>query len=460
MRSPAHEAPVAIADRPIAPATIRRVGLPELVAEATEPVPSIEDADLRPLLGRIGNATLVLIGEASHGTSEFYEMRARITRELIERGRIRFVALEADWPDAARIDRYVRRPDHPRRADERDAFRRFPTWMWRNEEVLAFVNWLRDWNEERQPSERVAIHGLDLYSLTESAAQVIAYLQDVDPALASIARQRYACLTPFEADPAMYGLAASTNRYRQCESEVVAVLRDLLDRRLEDAAGDGDRFFDAVNNARVVADAERYYRAMYSRPAESWNLRDGHMFETLLDLLEAHGPGAGGAVWAHNSHLGDASVTEMAARGELNIGQLARERFREAAYAIGFGTHTGTVAAAHEWDGEIKIMQVQPSRQDSYEWVFHSSGVGAGLTGLREPRPEDVRTQLMTPRLERAIGVIYRPETELLSHYFQARLPLQFDEYAWFDQTHAVTPLGRPERLNLGPAHPFATLDR
>jgi protein-L-isoaspartate(D-aspartate) O-methyltransferase len=450
---------VAVAEPQEAPATIRRIGLAELVAEATEAIPSIDDVDLRPLLGRIGEARLVLIGDASHGTSEFYRIRARITRDLIERGRIRFVALEADWPDAARIDRHVRSMGR-RRAGERDAFRRFPTWMWRNREMLAFVDWLRDWNAERRPPERIAIHGLDMYSLSESAAQVIAYLQDVDPELASIARQRYACLTPFQADPAMYGLAASTERYRQCEDEVVAVLRDLLGGRLEAAAGDGDRFFDAVQNARLVTDAERYYRAMYRSPAESWNLRDRHMFETLLALFEAHGPNAGGAVWAHNSHLGDASVTEMAARGELNLGQLARERFGGAVYAIGCGTHTGTVAAAHDWDGEVQVMRVRPSRDDSYERVFHSSGVRAGLTGLREPRPDEVRAQLLEPRLERAIGVVYRPETELLSHYFQARLPLQFDEYAWFDETHAVTPLGRPERVALGPAHPFATLDR
>jgi protein-L-isoaspartate(D-aspartate) O-methyltransferase len=450
----------AVAERLAVPPVIRRIGLPELIAEATEPVPSIAEVDLRPLLGRIGEATLVLIGEASHGTSEFYRMRARVTRELIERGRIRFVALEADWPDAARIDHYVRSVDRRRRSEERDAFRRFPTWMWRNREVLAFVDWLRDWNTDRPPAARVAVHGLDMYSLTESAAQVIAYLQDIDPELASLARRRYACLTPFEADPAMYGLAATTDRYRQCEDEVVAVLRDLLDRRLETATGDGDRFFDAVQNARLVADAERYYRAMYSSPAESWNLRDRHMFETLLALLEAHGPDTRGAVWAHNSHLGDASVTEMAARGELNVGQLARERFGEGVYAIGFGTHSGTVAAAHEWDGEVQVMRVNPSHQDSYEWVFHSSGVPAGLAGLRDPRPDEMRNLLLEPRLERAIGVIYRPETELLSHYFQAVLPLQFDEYAWFDETRAVTPLGRPERIELGPTHPFATLDR
>jgi protein-L-isoaspartate(D-aspartate) O-methyltransferase len=447
------------AERSSAPAAIRRIGLPELVAEAIEPIRSIDDVDLRPLLGRIGDATLVLIGEASHGTSEFYRMRAGITRRLIELEQIRFVAIEADWPDAARIDRYVRWVDRRRRSDERDAFLRFPTWMWRNREVLDFVDWLRAWNEQRAPDRRVAVHGMDLYSLTESAAQVIAYLQDKDPELAQIARQRYACLTPFQADPATYGLAAATKRYRACEDEVVAVLRDLLDRRLEAAARDGDRYFDAVQNAQVVADAERYYRAMYGAPFESWNLRDRHMFKTLLDLLNAHGSGAAGAVWAHNSHLGDASVTEMASRGELNIGQLARERFGEAVYSVGFGTHTGTVAAAHDWDGEVETMHVLPSRQDSYEYVFHQSGVAAGLAPLRSPRPDEVRSQLMEPRLERAIGVIYRPETELLSHYFQAVLPRQFDEYCWFDETHALTPLGRPQRLALGPAHPFAILD-
>jgi protein-L-isoaspartate(D-aspartate) O-methyltransferase len=453
------EPPPAVAEQSAAPAVIRRIGLPELVAEAIEPVGSIDEVDLRPLVGRIGDATLVLIGEASHGTSEFYRMRARITRRLIELDRIRFVAIEADWPDAARIDRYVRWVDRRRGADERDTFLRFPTWMWRNQEVLEFVDWLRAWNEQRGQDRRVAVHGLDLYSLSESAAQVIAYLQDKDPELAQIARQRYACLTPFQADPATYGLAAATNRYRACEDEVVAVLRDLLDRRLEAGARDGDRFFDAVQNAQVVADAERYYRAMYGAPFESWNLRDRHMFKTLLDLLDAHGTGAAGAVWAHNSHLGDASVTEMAARGELNIGQLARERFGEAVYSLGFGTHTGTVAAAPDWDGEVQTMHVIPSREDSYEYVFHQSGVAAGLAPLRSPRPDEVRSQLMAPRLERAIGVIYRPETELLSHYFQAVLPRQFDEYGWFDETHAVTPLGRPERLALGPGHPFATLD-
>jgi protein-L-isoaspartate(D-aspartate) O-methyltransferase len=228
---------------------------------------------------------------------------------------------------------------------------------------------------------------------------------------------------------------------------------------LASAAEDGDRFFDAVQNAKVVVDAERYYRAAFGRSEESWNMRDRHMFDVLLALLDAHGHGAGGAVWAHNSHLGDASATEMSARGELNVGQLARERFGDDVYAIGMGTHTGTVAAAHDWDGEVQVMRVRPSREDSYERVFHDSGVPAGFTALREPRPSELRPRLIEPRRERAIGVVYRPDTELLSHYFQARLPLQFDEFVWFDETTAVTPLDRHERLALGPGHPFATQD-
>ena len=457
------DAPAAVAsDRPgattnPAPAVIRRPGLPALVAEGMEAIGSVEGADLGPLLERIGDSRLVLIGEASHGTSEFYQMRARITRDLIERGRIGFVALEADWPDAARIDRYVRLVAGAGRSDELEAFRRFPTWMWRNREVLAFVDWLRQWNSERPMRDRVAVHGLDLYSLTESTAEVIRYLDGVDPSLAELARRRYACLTPFESDPSAYARAAANDRYRRCEAEVVAMLHDLLERRVEAAEHDGDRFFDAVQNARVVADAERYYRAAFSWPDESWNLRDHHMFEVLLALLDAHG--RAGAVWAHNSHLGDASATEMAARGELNVGQLARERLGNAVYSIGMGTHSGTVAAAHAWDGEVQVMHVRPSREDSYERVFHDAGISAGLVPLRDAHPDEIRSRLMDPRRERAIGVIYRPETELLSHYFEACLPRQFDEYIWFDETTAVTPLERHSRLALGPGHPFARLD-
>jgi protein-L-isoaspartate(D-aspartate) O-methyltransferase len=435
--------------------------LPERIARAGEAFSEPEDADLGPLLGRIGGRRLVLIGEASHGTSEFYRLRARITRELIEYHGFTIVAAEADWPDAARVDRWVRGVGELDRPE--DAFDRFPRWMWRNHEVLAFIDWLREHNVRVGPGARQSgFYGLDLYSLYGSIGEVLRYLDRVDPDAARIARHRYGCLTPFQSDPAMYGLAALTERYRSCEAEVVAMLVDLRGRRGQGRVHDGATVLDAEQNARVAANAERYYRAMYVGGAESWNLRDTHMFETLEAILAFHGPESKAVVWAHNSHLGDASATAMARRGELNLGQLVRERFGNDAYLIGFGTDHGTVAATTEWDGPLEIKQVRPSHADSYERLCHEASSRAFLlpVGGSAIDPQ-LRDDLLTPRLERAIGVIYRPETELLSHYFEATLPEQFDEWIWFDETTAVRPLaGAGAAPDLAEGHPFATIDR
>jgi protein-L-isoaspartate(D-aspartate) O-methyltransferase len=442
-------------------ATERLPTLSDRIADAVEAFPRLEDAELGPLLERIGDRRLVLIGEASHGTSEFYRMRARITRELIERRGFTIVAAEADWPDAARIDRWVRGAGDE--ANPEQAFARFPTWMWRNEEVLDFVDWLRDHNARVGADGRQAgFYGLDLYSLYNSIGEVLRYLDRVDPEAARIARHRYGCLTPFQSDPAMYGLAALTDRYRSCEDEVVAMLADLRGRRGQERQHDVTAILDAEGNARVAANAERYYRAMYVGGAESWNLRDTHMFETLEALLAFHGPRSKAVVWAHNSHLGDASATAMARRGELNLGQLVRERFADEAYAIGFGTDHGTVAAATDWDGPMEIKRIRPSHPDSYERLCHESGVGAFLLSLDGASDRaGLRDELLEARLERAIGVIYRPDTELLSHYFEARLPEQFDEWIWFDETTAVRPLGGGGAApSLVEGHPFATVDR
>jgi protein-L-isoaspartate(D-aspartate) O-methyltransferase len=285
---------------------------------------------------------------------------------------------------------------------------------------------------------------------------VITYLDGVDPAMAAIARRRYGRLTPWEHDPAAYGRAALSEPYRSCEKTVVAMLGDLLKRRIEYSQRDGDRFFDAAQNARLVAAAESYYRIMYYGSADSWNLRDQHMFETLERLVEFHGTGSKAVIWAHNSHVGDAAATEMSARGEHNIGQLCRARFADSAYIIGFGTDHGTVAAASDWDGPMEIKRVRPSHEASYERLCHDSGVKAFLMHLKEPVRKAVRDELSAARLERAIGVIYRPDSELQSHYFQACLPRQFDEYAWFDETRAVAPLapvvahGVPETFPFG----------
>ncbi len=426
--------------RPVSP--LSEEGARAIVRESAERFDDFDTAELGPVVERIGSARVVLLGEASHGTSEFYLMRARITRELVERHGFTIVAVEADWPDASTIDDWVRQPVPS--SSEREAFTRFPTWMWRNREVGEFVEWLREHNMSLPEEARVGFYGLDLYSLHSSIDRVLRYLEDVDPAAARVARQRYGCLSPWEADPAAYGRMVLSGRYRACEPEVVAMLRDLMARRLEYLSRDGTRFLDAVQNARLVANAEQYYRAMYYGGTQSWNLRDTHMFDTLRLLLAHHGPDSRAVIWAHNSHLGDASATEMGSRGEVNLGQLCRGEFGAGSFHVGFGTHTGTVAAASQWGGDMEIMTVRPSHERSYERICHDSGVQAFLLHLREPRREALREELLEPRLERAIGVIYRPEAELASHYFQAVLPLQFDEWIWFDETAAVTPLAAP----------------
>lgn len=423
------------------------------IIDHAEVFESIEGADLGPLLDRIGDARIVALGEASHGTSEFYAMRERITRELIQKKGFRFVAIEGDWPDAARVDRYVRHLEYP--PSEWTAFARFPTWMWRNNEVRDFVSWLRAHNAPLKPDARVAFHGLDLYSLHTSIDAVLAYLDKVDPRAAAVARQRYGCLTPWQGDPATYGHAALTGSYRSCEPHVVHALTDLLEQRVAYSQRDGERFFDAVQNARLVANAERYYRIMYYGSRASWNLRDDHMFGTLENLLAFYGAGGKAIVWAHNSHVGDSAATEMSSRGEYNIGHLCRHRFGSDAYLVGFGTHSGTVAAASDWGGEMEIKKVRPSLAKSYEQLCHATALPRFMLGLRN-HPELTGPQYLgKPQLERAIGVIYRPETERDSHYFQAVLPRQFDEYIWFDETRAVTPFDTAELAGLPDTYPF-----
>ncbi|EAQ35999.1 hypothetical protein NB311A_11177 [Nitrobacter sp. Nb-311A] len=423
------------------------------LADAAESFSSIEAADLNPLMDRIGSARIVLLGEATHGTSEFYRMRERITRDLIVTKNFRFVAIEADWPDAARVDHYVRHFQYP--PSEWTAFARFPTWMWRNTEVHDFVSWLRKHNGTVERGERVAFHGLDLYSLYDSIRSVLNYLDEVDPDSARVARERYGCLTPWQRDPATYGHAALTGSYPKCESHVVRALTDLLAKRQAYAEHDGERFLDAEQNARLVANAERYYRIMYYGSRASWNLRDSHMFATLKNLLAFHGPDSKAVVWAHNSHVGDAEATEMAARGEYNLGQLCRKAFGVQAYLVGFGTHSGTVAAASGWDGPMEIKTVRPALPRSYEQMCHATGLARFMLGLRGCDDLYGPSGLGKERLERAIGVIYRPETERASHYFRASLPQQFDEYIWFDETRAVTPLKTAMIKGLPDTYPF-----
>jgi erythromycin esterase-like protein len=414
-------------------------------------------SDFDALLRRIGEAHFVLIGEASHGTHEFYRVRAEITKRLIRENGFTAVAVEADWPDAFRVNRFVRG-----RAGDADAtealggFRRFPQWMWRNADVLDFVGWLRAYNDGLERGERsVGFYGLDLYSLHTSMEAVLAYLRVVDPEAARRAQARYACFDHFGSDLHGYGAATRFGLTPSCEREVVAQLVELQRAAGEYVKRDGrvdpDALFYAEQNARVVRNAEAYYRAAVAGGVDSWNLRDKHMASTLLRLtshLSRSGDTAKVVVWAHNSHLGDAAWTELGARGELNVGQLLREQYPHDSVLVGFTTYSGSVTAASDWDAPAERKRVRPALPGSYEHVFHDAELHNSL--LLFHHQHDISWTLDEPRLERAIGVIYRPETERASHYFSASLSRQFDAVLHYDVTRAVEPLERNAQWNRG----------
>ena len=434
-------------------AEVVRTNLSHLIAEAAEPFGDLDE--LASLAERFADRRVVLLGEATHGTAEFYDARARITELLVKKHGFNIVAVEADWPDARVYDAHVRglpRPQLPRAP-----FSRFPAWMWRNGQVTAFLARLKAINETiADPDQRAGFFGLDVYSLAASIEAVLAYLDRVDPEAARIARHRYGCLAPFRAEPAQYGRMALTQGFAVCEKPVTEALVDLLKNRLGYLAKDGESFFNAEQNARIVTAAEQYCRIMYYGDAQSWNLRDQHMFDTLERVLAHRGPDSKAVVWAHNSHIGDAAYTEMGqVRGEHIIGQLARARFGEDCALIGFGTDRGTVAAASNWDEPMEIKRVRPARSDSYEGRSRDARIAAFFLETGPDQQDAVREALAEPLLERAIGVIYRPETELLSHYFQAELSRQFDAWIWFTETQAVA--ARPQAHPHGPddTYPF-----
>ena len=422
-----------------------RTDIADILRHHAEPLPAEDSPAFGEMFDRFADAKVVLIGEASHGTHEFYRTRAAITRHLIERHGFNIVAVEADWPDAGQIDRCVR--DLGPSAWKQQAFARFPTWMWRNCEVQGFVRWLRDYNLEQPMGQRVEFRGLDVYSLRHSIDEVLNYLDTSHPDMARDARHRYGCLTPWHDDPALYGHFTERGNLATCEDAVVEQLNSLLAKRLDPMICDDEAFFSATQNARVVRSAEQYYRAMYRGGKSSWNLRDRHMFDTLQTLLEHRGTDAKALVWAHNSHIGNAAATRMGWEGEFNIGQLCRMAYGRSAVLLGMGTDRGSVAAADDWDAPMKIKQVRPALPGSWEHQFLQAGVHASLTQWRTHPDEALLDALSEPLLERAIGVIYRPETERQSHYFEAVLAEQFDAWLWFEQSEAVTPLPAPQVL-------------
>ncbi|MEA2766978.1 MAG: hypothetical protein QOK07_3382 [Gemmatimonadaceae bacterium] len=405
--------------------------------------------DYRPLFDLVGDSRFVLLGEGSHGTHDFYHERAEITKRLITEKGFSAVAVEADWPDAYRVNRYVRGDGEDRDANSAlSGFERFPTWMWRNTVVLEFVEWLRESNAQLDRNAQAGFFGMDLYSLFNSMGAVVEYLDRVDPEAAQRARYRYSCFEHFGEDSQAYGYAASFDLSRSCEDGAINQLVELQRRAIEYLNREqDDDFFDAEQNARLVKNAEEYYRSMFRGRQSSWNLRDTHMAETvdaLAGYLQRHRREPKIVVWAHNSHLGDARATEMGARGELNVGQLLRQKYGSETVLIGFTTYAGTVTAATDWDDPGERKRVRPALPESYELGFHETLIPRFFVDLRK----GARTSelLSRPRLERAIGVIYRPETERVSHYFRADLPDQFDGVFHFDETRAVEPLEKPER--------------
>jgi len=401
--------------------------------------------DYDPVLQLSRDKSLILLGEASHGTHEFYEARAQITKRLILEQDLQAVAVEADWPAAYRVNRYVQGLGEDTSAEQAlEDFQRFPLWMWRNTEVLEFIEWLRAHNDSQPPEQRVGFYGLDMYSLYESIDAVLAYLESVDAEAAEEARRHYGCLGHMT-DEQQYGLGVVTGRRPSCEDEVVAQLVELQRKAPEYVRRNGmlarDEQFQAEQNARLVRNAEHYYRAMFGERDNTWNLRDEHMTETLAALREHLSARAGKpaklAVWEHNSHLGDARATQMGQRGDHNVGQLTRERFGNEALLVGFTTYGGAVSAASSWGGKVQHKAVREALPESYEYLFHQTGESAFFLKLGEDAPWILRS----PRLERAIGVLYLPHSERASHYFMSELPRQFDAVFHFDRTHALKPL-------------------
>jgi erythromycin esterase-like protein len=441
LATPTAEAPV---DRPAARTPAEVIG--RVAIDAPQGIPPREALD-----ELIGDARVVLIGESSHGTHEFYEARAAITKWLIEEKGFCAVAAEADWPDAYRVNRYVRGLGDDKSADEAlSGFERFPAWMWRNTVVSDFVDWLRAHNRLHGSDGRQAgFYGLDLYSLHRSMAEVIAYLDKIDPTAAGRARERYGCFDHASADDGQaYGFSAAFGAGPSCEKEAIDQLVEIQRNALAYARRDGllaeDELFYAEQNAQTVRNAEAYYRAMFSGRVTSWNLRDKHMAQTL-DALMAHldrhsaAPSARIVVWAHNSHVGDARATEVWADGQLTLGQLARQRYGEDARLIGFSTYAGTVTAASDWGGVAERKVVRPALGGSIEELLHETRRHEFLVSALLRR--EAADPLSAVRLGRAIGVIYRPETERQSHYFHVRPADQFDAMIHIDQTRALEPL-------------------
>lgn len=431
----------------------------DLLARDAELLPEVDSPHFGEFFDRLGEYDVVCLGESSHGTGDFYRARAAITQRLIRNHGFTIVALESDYPDTAVLDGFVRERDVPDIGQL--PFSRFPEWMWRNVEFRQLVDWMKKHNEGLESKQKAGIYGLDLYSLNASINAIIDFLEKKDPELAEIARERYGCLEPWLGEPINYGRTMLTERIEGCEGAAVRMLMDLMEERESYKDGFADNFLDVTRNAETIVDAEKYYRSVFLGSHESWNLRDRHMFNTLRAIIKARHESPSNAkpkavVWAHNSHLGDARATEMGQRrGELNLGQLCRENFGDKAALVGFGTGQGEVAAANDWGGTMHIKSIRQPLEGSFEKLWQKSGTDRALLDIRYGLDQSLRQTLEKDYLQRAIGVIYRPETERMSHYFDAAPADQFDYYVWLNETRAVTPLEHISESGPADTYPF-----
>lgn len=405
-------------------------------------------SDLTPLLTDIGNRPVVMLGEASHGTHEYYTWRAAISKRLIVEKGFSFIAVEGDWPDCYRINRYVK--GYPDAGDSIEevmrTFDRWPTWMWANWEVAALAEWLREHNRALPPEEKVGFYGLDVYSLWDSMREMVEYLEKEDPAAAKTVKAAIRCFEPFGEDEQQYARASLSGH--SCQDKVLAALRE-IHARAHHMDGDSEAGFSTEQNALIAVNAEKYYRAMMSFDNESWNVRDRHMMQTLDQF---HGPEAKGIVWEHNTHIGDARATDMKRAGMVNIGQLAREQYgSDKVYLAGFGSHSGSVIAGTEWGAPMRVMPVPPAREDSVEAWLHQQYGGNALLLFKEEREgfEDAMPH-------RAIGVVYNPSYERGGNYVPSVMPERYDAFLFLDKTRALHPLHlTPDRHKLPETYPF-----
>jgi erythromycin esterase len=406
--------------------------------------------DLTPLLDAIGDARFVLLGEASHGTSEFYSWRAELSKRLIVEKEFSFVGVEGDWPDCYRVNRYVKGLGASGSSAEEvlHAFVRWPTWMWANREVVSFAEWLRAHNDALPADRQAGFFGLDVYSLWESMEAVVEYLERIDPGAARAARRANGCFDPYHDDAQDYARATALVP-TSCEDEVVSMLHTLRAKAPAYREDGRDAYFNAEQNALVAQDAELYYRTMVRGGPTSWNVRDHHMVDTLDRLMRHHGNRAKAIVWEHNTHVGDARFTDMRRAGLVNVGQLVREGHgerateRDGVMLVGFGTHRGTVIAGEEWGAPMQRIRVPEARPGSWEDLLHRAGADDKL--LLFDSDQDVGVDpLGAPIEHRAIGVVYDPRNERWGNYVPSVMPRRYDAFLYIDETHALDPLHMP----------------